>query len=183
MFHATTIVAVKKNNRSAMGGDGQVTMGQQTVIKHGAVKVRKIYHDKVLVGFAGSVADAFALSDKFEAKLELYSGNLNRAAVELAKEWRTDKALRKLEALLIAMDEESMLVISGTGEVIAPDDDVVAIGSGGMFAMAAAKALQKYSDLEAEDIAREALKIASEICVFTNTNIKVLTLEEGGEVK
>lgn len=181
MFHATTIVAVKKNHLSAMGGDGQVTMGQQTVIKHGAVKVRKIYHGKVLVGFAGSVADAFALSDKFEAKLELYSGNLNRAAVELAKEWRTDKALRKLEALLIAMDEEDMLVISGTGEVIAPDDDVVAIGSGGMYAMAAAKALQKHSEMNAEEIVYEAMRIASEICVFTNTNITVLTLEKKGE--
>jgi ATP-dependent HslUV protease subunit HslV len=173
MFHATTIVAVKKGNVSAMAGDGQVTLGEHTVIKHGAVKVRKIYKDKVLVGFAGSVADAFALSDKFEAKLEFYGGNLNRAAVELAKEWRTDKALRKLEALLIAMDNENMLVISGTGEVISPDDDVIAIGSGGMYALAAAKALKTYSDLDAEQIAYQAMKIASEICVYTNNNIKV----------
>lgn len=173
MFHATTIVAVKKDNKSAMAGDGQVTLGEHTVIKHGAVKVRKIYKEKVLVGFAGSVADAFALSDKFEAKLELYAGNLNRAAVELAREWRTDKALRKLEALLIAMDEENMLVISGTGEVIAPDDDVIAIGSGGMYAMAAAKALKNHSDLSADQIAYEAMKIASEICVYTNGNIRV----------
>ncbi len=173
MFHATTIVAVKKDNKSAMAGDGQVTLGEHTVIKHGAVKVRKIYKEKVLVGFAGSVADAFALSDKFESKLELYAGNLNRAAVELAREWRTDKALRKLEALLIAMDEENMLVISGTGEVIAPDDDVIAIGSGGMYAMAAAKALKNHSDLSADQIAYEAMKIASEICVYTNGNIRV----------
>jgi ATP-dependent HslUV protease subunit HslV len=173
MFHATTIVAVKKDNISAMAGDGQVTLGEHTVIKHGAVKVRKIYKDKVLVGFAGSVADAFALSDKFEAKLELYGGNLNRAAVELAKEWRTDKALRKLEALLIAMDEQNMLVISGTGEVISPDDDVIAIGSGGMYALAAAKALKNHSDLDAGQIAYQAMKIASEICVYTNNNIKV----------
>lgn len=173
MFHATTIVAVKKDNQSAMAGDGQVTLGEHTVIKHGAVKVRKIYKEKVLVGFAGSVADAFALCDKFESKLELYAGNLNRAAVELAREWRTDKALRKLEALLIAMDEENMLVISGTGEVIAPDDDVIAIGSGGMYAMAAAKALKNHSDLSADQIAYEAMKIASEICVYTNGNIRV----------
>jgi ATP-dependent HslUV protease subunit HslV len=175
-FHATTIVAVKKEGMSAMAGDGQVTMGESTVIKHSAVKVRRIYNEKVLVGFAGSVADAFALSDKFEAKLELYAGNLNRAAVELAKEWRTDKALRKLEALLIAMDKEHILLVSGTGEVIAPDDDVIAIGSGGMYALAAAKALKQYSDLNAEQLAYEALKIASDICVYTNHNIKVETL-------
>lgn len=173
MMRGTTIVAVRRNGKSAIGGDGQVTLGEHTVIKHGATKIRRLYHNKVLVGFAGSVADAFALSEKFEGKLEEYSGNLQRAAVELAKEWRTDKMLRKLEAMLIALDESDLLLVSGTGEVIEPDDDVLAIGSGGNFALSAAKALFNHTEMEAREIVETSLKIASEICVYTNSNIHV----------
>ncbi|NPV43056.1 MAG: ATP-dependent protease subunit HslV [Firmicutes bacterium] len=171
----TTIVAVKHKGKGAIGGDGQVTFGQNTIMKHNAKKVRRIYNDKVIVGFAGSVADAFTLFEKFEGKLEQYHGNLKRAAVELAKEWRMDKVLRKLEALLIAMDKDYLLIISGSGEVIEPDDDIAAIGSGGAYALAAARALVKASDLEAKEIVQESLKIAASICVYTNDNI---TIEE-----
>ena len=173
MLKGTTIVAVKKGNHGAIAGDGQVTLGESTIMKHGAKKVRRLYHDQVMIGFAGSVADAFTLSEKFESKLEECAGNLQRAAVELAKDWRKDKTLQKLEAMLIAMDKESLLIISGTGEVIEPDDNVAAIGSGGMFAMSAAKALIRHTDMGPADIARESLKIASSICVYTNDNIHV----------
>ncbi|HHZ12804.1 MAG: ATP-dependent protease subunit HslV [Caldicoprobacterales bacterium] len=173
MLKGTTIVAVRKNGRAAIGGDGQVTFGQNTIMKHGARKVRRLYHDRVLVGFAGSVADAFSLSERFEAKLEQYAGNLERAAVELAKEWRADKLLRKLEAMLIAIDDKTLLIISGTGEVIEPDDQIAAIGSGGAFAMAAAKALMENTQLEPKEIVRKSLEIASSICVYTNDNIYI----------
>ncbi|QEK12285.1 ATP-dependent protease subunit HslV [Crassaminicella thermophila] len=176
MFHGTTIVAVKRNNDIAIGGDGQVTFGEKTIIKHTAKKVRKLYRGKVLVGFAGSVADAFTLTEKFEAKLEQHSGHLKRAAVELAQEWRQDKFLKKLEAMMIVIDKESILVISGNGEVIEPDDGVIAIGSGGSYALAAAKALYKNTNMSAKDIVSEALNIASSICVFTNTHISIETL-------
>ncbi len=158
-----------------MAGDGQVTMSQSTVVKHSARKVRRIYGGKVLAGFAGSVADAMTLFEKFEAKLEEYRGNLPRAAVEVAKQWRTDKMLRHLEALLLVMDKDHLLVVSGSGEVIEPDDGVAAIGSGGNFALAAARALVRHTDLPARAVAEEAMKIASEICVFTNDH---LTVEE-----
>lgn len=171
MFHATTIVAVLKNGRLALAGDGQVTFGGNTVIKHQAKKIRRIYEGRVLAGFAGSVADAFTLFEKFEEQLEKYQGNLRRAAVELAREWRVDKILRRLEALLLVGDSGSLLVISGGGEVIEPDDGVAAIGSGGPYALAAARALYRNTDLPAGEIARRALEIASEICVFTNDRI------------
>lgn len=173
MFHATTIVAVKKNNEIAIAGDGQVTFGQSTIFKQHAKKVRKLFHGKVLAGFAGSVADAFTLFEKFEGKLEEYHGNLLKAAVELAKEWRLDRVLRRLEALLIVANQEHILIISGNGEVIEPDDNIAAIGSGGNYAMAAARALVKHSPLSAEEIVKEALHIAADICVYTNHNITV----------
>lgn len=172
MFQATTIVAVKQNGCVALAGDGQVTMGN-TIMKHGARKVRRIYQGEVLAGFAGAAADAFTLFEKFEGKLEEFHGNLQRAAVELAKEWRTDKMLRKLEALLIVADREHMLVISGTGDVIEPDQGIVAIGSGGPYAQAAALALVENSSLSAREIAFKALEIAGKICIYTNTNITV----------
>ena len=178
-FHATTICAVRRPNGDiAIGGDGQVTMGESTIMKNGAKKVKKIYHGKVLSGFAGSVADAFSLTDKFENKLEEHSGNLKRAAVDLAQFWRNDKATRSLEALMIVVDENDMLVISGNGEVIVPDKDVIAIGSGGNYAYSAAVALFENTDLDAETIVRKSLEIASNICVFTNSNISVEKLEE-----
>ena len=173
MLKGTTIIAVRKGSKAAIAGDGQVTFGEHTIMKHGAKKIRRLYHDKVLVGFAGSVADAFSLNELFEKKLEQYSGNLQRAAVELAKEWRSDKMLRKLEAMLIAMDEKTLLIISGTGEVIEPDDNIAAIGSGGSYAMAAAKALLYNTDLEPAQIVRKSLEIAASICVYTNDNIYV----------
>ncbi len=172
MFEATTVIAVKRDGQVAMAGDGQVTM-QHTVMKHGAKKVRRIYQGEVLAGFAGSAADAFTLFEKFEGKLETFHGNLERAAVELAKEWRTDKMLRKLEALLIVSDNDSLLVISGTGDVIEPDDGVTAIGSGGSYALAAARALVDASDLTASQIAKKSLEIAADICIYTNNNISV----------
>ena len=174
-FHATTIFAIQHNGKCAMAGDGQVTMGNSVVMKHTARKVRKLFNDRVLAGFAGSVADAFTLFELFEVKLEEYNGNLQRAAVELAKLWRSDKVLRKLEAMLIIMDNENLLLVSGTGEVIEPDDGILAIGSGGNYALSAGRALKKYSgdNLTAKEIAKASLEIASEICVFTNDNIIV----------
>jgi ATP-dependent HslUV protease, peptidase subunit HslV len=173
MFHATTIVAVKSGDRVAMAGDGQVTFGQATVMKHKARKVRRLFNGQVLAGFAGSVADAFTLFEKFEQKLEMYHGNLQRAAVELAKEWRMDKMLRNLEALLIVADKQSLLLLSGSGEVIEPDDGIAAIGSGGNYALAAARALVKHSDLQPGELVREAMEVASSICVYTNDQIIV----------
>ena len=173
-FHGTTIVAVKRGpDDVCIGGDGQVTMGEKTVMKHGAKKVRKIYKNTVLTGFAGSVADAFTLTEKFEKKLEEHAGNLKRAAVSLAQTWRSDKIMRHLEALMIAVDKESMLLISGTGEVIDPDQSFIAIGSGGNYAYAAAHALYNHTDMTAEEVVRESLLIASSICVYTNDNISV----------
>ena len=173
-FHATTIVAVRRGaDDICIGGDGQVTMGETTMMKHGAKKVRKIYKNSVLTGFAGSVADAFNLTEKFEKKLEEHGGNLKRAAVALAQLWRTDKATRNLEALMIAVDKESMLIISGNGEVIEPDQGFIAIGSGGNYAYAAANALYNHTEMSAEEIVRESLKIASSICVYTNDHISV----------
>lgn len=178
-FHATTIFAIQHNGQCAMSGDGQVTMGNAVVMKHTARKVRRIFHGKLLAGFAGSVADAFTLFEKFEGKLEAYNGNLSRAAVELAKEWRSDKVLRRLEAMLIVMDKETMLLVSGTGEVIEPDDGILAIGSGGNYALSAGRALMRYSpSLSAEQIAKAALEIAGEVCVYTNDQV---TLEVIGE--
>ncbi|MCA0969150.1 ATP-dependent protease subunit HslV [Halobacillus litoralis] len=177
-FHATTIFAVQHNGKSAMSGDGQVTLGNQVVMKHTAKKVRRLFNNQVLAGFAGSVADAFTLFEKFEGKLEAYDGNLARASVELAKEWRSDRVLRKLEAMLIVMDKENMFLVSGTGEVIEPDDGILAIGSGGNFALSAGRALKRYSpDQSAEQIAKAALEIAGEICVFTNDQIVLEVLE------
>lgn len=179
-IEATTVVAVKYKNKVAMAGDGQVTMGN-TIMKYGAKKVRKLYHEKVLAGFAGAAADAFTLFEKFEIKLEEYHGNLERAAVELAKEWRTDKILRKLEALLMVADSDKILLISGNGDVIEPDDEIMAIGSGGSYALAAARALVMSSgEMDVKEIAYKSLKIASEICIYTNDHI---TVEEilGGE--
>ncbi|WP_330218313.1 ATP-dependent protease subunit HslV [Ornithinibacillus californiensis] len=177
-MHATTIFAVRHNGQCAMSGDGQVTLGNSVVMKHKAKKVRRLYNGQVLAGFAGSVADAFTLFEKFEGKLEAYNGNLTRASVELAKEWRSDKVLRKLEAMLIVMNKESMLLVSGTGEVIEPDDGILAIGSGGNFALSAGRALVNYSDhLTAKEIALAAMKIAGEICVFTNDQITLEVLE------
>ena len=172
-FRGTTIVAVQRNGKIAIAGDGQVTMGEHTIMKMGAKKVRRIYGDRVVVGFAGSVADAFALSEKFEGYLEQFAGNLPRAAVELAQTWRQDNAMRKLEAMLLAADKENLLLISGTGEVIAPDDGVLAIGSGGNFALAAARALVRNTDMEAQDIVRAAMEIAADICVYNNDHIIV----------
>ena len=173
-FHATTICAVRRGpDDIAIGGDGQVTMGESTIMKNGARKVRKIYKNTVLTGFAGSVADAFALTDQFEKKMEEHGGNLKRAAVDLAQMWRSDQGARSLEALMIVMDKDNMLVISGNGEVIEPDQDFVAIGSGGNFAYAAANGLFNHTDMSAEEIVRESLKIASSICVYTNDNIIV----------
>ncbi|MBI5048732.1 MAG: ATP-dependent protease subunit HslV [Deltaproteobacteria bacterium] len=172
MFHGTTILAVRKDGKVAIAGDGQVTLGN-TVMKRGAVKVRRMGDGKVLAGFAGSTADAFTLFEKFESKLEKYHGNLPRAAVELAKDWRTDKILRRLEALLLVVDKEHSFVLSGSGDVIEPEGGAAAIGSGGPFALSAARALLQYSNLDAKAITQEAMKIASEICIYTNENITV----------
>lgn len=172
-LRGTTIIAVQKDGRTAIAGDGQVTMSESVIMKATAKKVKRLYHDQVVVGFAGSVADAFSLCERFEKKLEQYSGNLTRAAVSLAQDWRSDKVMHKLEALLIAANKEELLIISGTGEVIDPDDGIAAIGSGGMYALAAAKALKGNTDLSAPEIAGRALRIAGDICVFTNGNITV----------
>jgi ATP-dependent HslUV protease subunit HslV len=177
-FHATTIFAVKHNGSSAMSGDGQVTFGNAVVMKHTAKKVRRLFNGKVVAGFAGSVADAFTLFELFEKRLQEYSGNLQRAAVELAKEWRSDKMLRRLEAMLIVMDKDNLLLISGTGEVIEPDDGILAIGSGGNYALSAGRALKQYaSHLSAFEIAEASLKTAADICVYTNHNIIVEELQ------
>ena len=175
-FHATTILAVRRDGKVALGGDGQVTTGD-VVAKSAAVKVRKLRDGKILAGFAGSVADAFTLFEKFEEKLERYPGNLSRAAVELAKDWRSDRYLRRLEALLAVADRDHLYMLSGNGDVIEPDDDVVAIGSGGSYALAAARALKDHSDLPAAEIVRRALEIAGDICIYTNRNITVLELD------
>ncbi len=174
MFHGTTIISVRHNGKVVMAGDGQVTMGD-TIMKHTAKKVRRLYNDTVLVGFAGSTADAFTLFNRFEGKLEEFRGNLLKAAVQLAKDWRTDKILRRLEALLIAADKTTSLLLSGTGDVIEPDDNIIAIGSGGSYALSAARAMIKFSNLGAREIAENSMKIAAEICIYTNSNI---TIEE-----
>src|SRR5436190_9948445 len=171
-IHATTIICVRKKGKVAIASDGQVTLGD-TVIKHGAKKIRRLYNEKILAGFAGSSADSFALFSRFESKLEQYHGNLSRAAVELAKDWRTDRALRHLEAVMIVTDDKATFLISGTGDLIEPDDGIVGIGSGGAYALAAARALSKYTELSAREIAEEAMRIAGKICIYTNENIFV----------
>ena len=171
-IHATTIICVRQKGKVAIASDGQVTLGD-TVIKHGAKKIRRLYNEKILAGFAGSSADSFALFSRFEAKLEQYHGNLSRAAVELAKDWRTDRALRHLEAVMIVADDKMTFLISGTGDLIEPDDGIVGIGSGGAFALAAARALIKYTELSAREIAQEAMQIAGKICIYTNENISI----------
>ncbi|MCL2569905.1 MAG: ATP-dependent protease subunit HslV [Firmicutes bacterium] len=172
-MHATTIVAVRREGKTVIAGDGQVTMGQSVVLKNNAVKVRRMYNDKVIVGFAGSVADAFTLSSRFEEMLQKFSGNLLRSAVELAQSWRGDRYLRNLEAMMIVADHEKLLIISGDGNVIEPESGICAIGSGGNYALAAAKSLAKHTKMTARQIATEAMKIAGDICVFTNSNITV----------
>ena len=171
-FHGTTILCVKKDGQVALGGDGQVTLGNTTV-KHNAKKIRKIYEDKVCVGFAGSTADAITLFDKFESKLQEFRGNMKRAAVELGKDWRTDKILRRLEAMLAVADKEFMFIISGSGDILEPDDDIIAIGSGGPYAQAAAKALMLHSSLNAKEVVEKSLNIAANICIYTNDNISI----------
>jgi ATP-dependent HslUV protease subunit HslV len=175
VFHATTVLSVRHRGHVAMAGDGQVTIGQ-TVVKAGARKVRKLHGDRVLAGFAGAAADAFTLFARFEAKLEEYRGNLPRAAVELAKDWRTDRVLRRLEALLAIADREHSLIVSGTGDVIEPDDGLIGIGSGGPYALAAARALVGHSDLDAKAIVTEAMRVAASICIYTNDAITVEAL-------
>ena len=170
-LRGTTIIAVQKDGKCAVAGDGQVTMNNANIMKATAKKVRRLYHDKVVVGFAGSVADAFSLCERFEQKLEQYSGSLTRAEVSLAQDWRSDKIMHKLEALLIVADANGLLIVSGTGEVIDPDDGIAAIGSGGMYALAAAKALKQNTDLSAREIAEKALRIAGDICIYTNGNL------------
>jgi ATP-dependent HslUV protease subunit HslV len=172
MIRGTTILAIRHRDRTVMAGDGQVTFGQ-TVVKQSARKIRRLYNDRILAGFAGSAADSFALFSRFESKLEQYRGNLERSAVELAKDWRTDRFLRRLEAMLIVLDKSSTFLLSGNGDLIEPDDGIVAIGSGGPYALAAAKALVNNSDLDARAIAEKAMAIAAEICIYTNTNIAI----------
>ena len=173
-FYGTTVLSVRHSGNTVMAGDGQVTLGA-TVVKQGASKVRRLYNDKVIAGFAGSAADSFALYSRFESKLEAYRGNLERSVVELAKDWRTDRILRRLEAMLVVADQSSTFLLSGTGDVIEPDDGIVGIGSGGAYAVAAAKSLARNTDLAASVIATEAMKVAAEICIYTNTNV---TIEE-----
>ena len=172
LIRSTTILCVRRNNHVALAGDGQVTLGE-TVIKQGAKKIRRLYNDRVIAGFAGSTADAFALFTRFETKLEQFNGNLSRAAVELAKDWRTDKSIRHLEALLIVADEKNTFLLSGTGDVIEPDDGIAAIGSGGPYALAAARALSGHTSLSAREIVKEAMEIAGKICIFTNDSISI----------
>ncbi len=179
-IRGTTILAVKRNGRITVAGDGQVTL-DTTILKHGARKVRRLYNNEVIVGFAGATADAFTLFDRFDQKLDQYNGNLLRAAVELTKDWRTDRVLRHLEALMIAVNKDNALIISGNGDVIEADDDVMAIGSGGPFALTAARALLRHSDLSATEIAREAMKIASEVCIYTNDHITMEEIDMNGE--
>lgn len=171
---STTVIGMIKDGKAALGSDGQVSFNN-TVMKHTTKKVRKLYNDKIMVGFAGGTADAFTLLERFEEKLDTHRGNLYRASIELAKDWRTDRYLRKLEAMLIAMDKNKLLLISGTGDVVEPDDNIITIGSGGMYALSAARALNKYTDLSAREIVEESLKIASDICIYTNSH---LTIEE-----
>jgi ATP-dependent HslUV protease subunit HslV len=171
-MHATTILGVRHSAKVVLAGDGQVTLGS-SIVKHGARKIRRLYNDNILAGFAGSAADSFALFARFESKLEQYRGNLERAAVELAKEWRSDRVLRRLEALLVVMDRKSTFLLSGTGDLIEPDDGIIGVGSGGAFAQAAAKALVRHSSLDARAIAEQSLLIAAEICVYTNTHVTV----------
>jgi ATP-dependent HslUV protease subunit HslV len=175
MFHATTVLAVRHRDQTVMASDGQVTFGD-TVIKQSARKIRRLYNDRILAGFAGSAADSFALFSRFEAKLEQYRGNLERSAVELAKDWRTDRLLRRLEAMLIVMDARSTYLLSGNGDLIEPDDGIIAIGSGGAYAMAAAKALARSTDLDARQIADQAMAIAASICIYTNDTITIEAL-------
>jgi len=175
MVHATTVLAVRHAGTVVMASDGQVTLGQ-TVVKHGARKVRRLFHDKVLAGFAGSAADGFALYARFEAKLEEHRGQLERAAVELAKDWRTDRALRRLEAMLLVADAKAMYLLSGTGDLIEPDDGIMGIGSGGAYAMAAARALVKHSTLDARGIVEQSMAIAADICVYTNHTVTMESL-------
>jgi len=175
-FHATTILGIRKDGKAAIAGDGQVTLGN-TIMKAHARKIRKVYNESILTGFAGAAADAFTLFEKFEAKLEQYSGNLYRSAVELAKEWRTDKYLRRLEALLAIMNREHSLIISGTGDVIEPDDNIVAIGSGGPYALAAARALMNHTDLSAKEIVSKAMEITGTICIYTNDQLTIESLD------
>ncbi|NMP24063.1 ATP-dependent protease subunit HslV [Sulfobacillus harzensis] len=177
-FHGTTILAVVKNGQAVIGGDGQVTFGQNTVMKHTARKVRRLYHGQVLAGFAGAVADALTLFERFEGKLEEHHGNLPRAAVALSREWRTDRMLGKLEALLLVADKENLFLLSGTGEVIEPDDGIAAVGSGGSYALAAARALVSVdSGLKPEELVRRSLDIAADICIYTNHNLTIESLE------
>ena len=171
-FHATTVLAVRHRDRTVMAGDGQVTFGDR-VVKQAARKIRRLYNDRILAGFAGSAADSFALFSRFESKLEQYRGNLERSAVELAKDWRTDRVLRRLEAMLLVADPKSTFLLSGTGDLIEPDDGIIAIGSGGAYAMAAAKALAIHTTLEAREIAREAMALAATICIYTNASIVI----------
>ena len=175
MFHATTVLAVRHRGQAVMASDGQVTLGE-TVVKQRARKIRRLYNDRILAGFAGSAADSFALFSRFEAKLEQYRGNLERSAVELAKEWRTDRVLRRLEAMLVVMDTNTTYLLSGNGDLIEPDDGIVAIGSGGPFALAAAKALAQHTSLDARAIAEQAMHIASAICIYSNDNLTVEVL-------
>lgn len=175
VIHATTVICIRRDGQVAMAGDGQVTVGN-TVMKHGAAKVRRLYHDKILAGFAGSAADAFALFARFEAKLEEYRGNLERSVVELAKDWRMDKYLRQLQAFLIVANNEKAFLVSGTGDLITPDDGILAIGSGGPFALAAARGLMSHTSMTAAEIAGESMRIASTICIYTNDHITVETL-------
>ena len=175
MIHATTVLAVRHRDQVVMASDGQVTFGN-TVVKHAAKKIRRLYNDKILAGFAGSAADSFALFSRFEAKLDQYRGNLERSAVELAKDWRTDRMLRRLEAMLVVVDAKSTYLLSGNGDLIEPDDGIIAVGSGGPYAMAAAKALSAHTQLDARTIALEAMNIAGEICIYTNANITIESL-------
>lgn len=175
MFHATTVLAVRHDGQAVMASDGQVTFGE-TIVKQSARKIRRLYNDKILAGFAGSAADSFALFARFEAKLEQYRGNLDRSAVELAKDWRTDRMLRRLEAMLVVMDTRATYLLSGNGDLIEPDDGIIAIGSGGPYALAAAKALAKHTQLDARSIAEEAMTIAGKICIYSNANLTIESL-------
>jgi ATP-dependent HslUV protease subunit HslV len=172
MFHSTTILAIRHRDKAVIAGDGQVTLGD-TIVKQGAKKIRRLYNNQILAGFAGSAADSFALFARFESKLEQYRGNLERSAVELAKDWRTDRALRRLEAMLIVVDKTSMFLLSGTGDLIEPDEGVLGIGSGGPYALAAAKALARHTDLGAREIAERAMAVAASICIYTNNTLSV----------